>query len=418
LGFYYSHYQDWDHPGGGAARISYAEKSQRPFRKYLDKKALPQVEELLTKYGDIAIIWFDTPMHLSESEANEFRNLVREISPGTLIGGRLDDASGDFWSMPDGRIPPNPFGEPWETCMTSNYSWGWRDPNKETRPAKEMIQHLCTIVSKGGNFLLNTGPSPTGELNQNDLAEFKKVGEWLKINGESIYGTEMNPYFESPYLCTRKENKIYFHLFEWPGSTLDIQRLKNNVKRVYLLSDQNHNSLTYNRNNGVLRVQLPASAPDSINSVLVIETEGKPIVQNSYPAEDEDGIITIPADKINLVDRRFSSRQMEGKLVRLLSTRRAWLNGWFEVKTPGKYQIVITQSGTDTVNNSYWIRINNKKYTVPVEAQNDSGFSDRSAGLIEFAKAGVYNFTIRPTDWYLRTEKVLVDIKKIQFIPI
>ena len=419
LGYYYSHYQDWDHPGGGAARITYAEKAQLPFREYMDEKALPQVKELLTRYGDVAVIWFDTPMHLSESEADEFRDLVRQTSPGSLIGGRLDEATGDFWSMPDNRVPENPFGEPWETCMTSSHAWGWRTPPRETRPAREMIQHLCTIVSRGGNFLLNTGPDPTGKLNPNDVAEYKIVGEWLKTNGEAIYGTSMNPYFNSPYLCTTKENRLYFHLFEWPDSLFEIQRLQNHVKKAWLLADPGQKPLEFSKQGGIVKVFLPKNIPDSINSILVVETEGLPEVQNLYPSEDNHGIINIPAKEISIVNNSFSFFDKDEGLVRMKDTKRAWLNGWFEVKTPGKYQIVISQLYADTSNNhSYWIRVNGQRYTVPVENSTASdAFIDQEAGIIEFADSGVFNFTIRPTNWYLQTDNTLVKIKDIRFIP-
>lgn len=418
LGFYYSHYQDWNHPGGGKARISYAEKSERPFRKYMDEKALPQVKELLTKYGDIVIIWFDTPMHLSDSEADEFRELVRQTSPGTLIGGRLDDATGDFWSIPDDRVPVEPFGEPWETCMTSNHAWGWRIPQNETRPAREMIEHLCSIVSRGGNFLLNTGPSPTGKLNKNDLAEFRKVGEWLKINGEAIYGTRANPYYNSPYLCTTKENKIYFHLFNWPEGSFIIERLNSAVKKVWMLADPTQKQLEFSKEGNKIRISLPENKPDSINSIIVVETDDVADIQNFLPAEDKNGTINIPARKITIIEKRFSSLNEDQSVLSINDTRRAWVNGSFEVNFPGKYDIYINNSKGDSCNNiSYWIKINGKKIDVPIIASGSAEeFTNQMVGNVEFKNAGVYNYTIRPTDWYLETDNILTKIKNIQLV--
>lgn len=421
LGFYYSHYQDWDHPGGGLANLSYQEKRERPFTEYIQKKALPQVKELLTDYGDIAVIWFDTPMHLSNEEVEQFRTLVRETSPSTLIGGRLDDATGDFWSMPDNKVPDNPFGEPWETCMTSNHAWSWRVPKKETRPAKEMIRQLCKIVSNGGNFLLNTGPSPTGELNINDVNEFKNVGDWLKVNGESIYETKMNPFFESPYTCTTKGNKLYFHLFNWPKGSFKVERIKNNIEKAWLLNDPKKAPLDFQVNNSVLNVNLPVECPDSVNTVLVIELDGVPEIQNSYPTNNQNDVINISADKISRVDKRFTSYNKDLNIVGIKDSRRAWVNGWYKVNKPGKYKLLIEQASTridSGLNNSYWFRTNGIKKVVELKYNdnNEELFSNVDAGIIQFDNKGVYNFTIRPVLWNLNTKHTLVKIKNIKLV--
>ncbi|UII78746.1 alpha-L-fucosidase [Flagellimonas sp. CMM7] len=418
FGFYYSHYQDWDHPQGGVVNLSYEEKINLPFKKYMDEKALPQMRELLTKYSDVSVIWFDTPLHISDEEAHEFRALVKELAPGALIGGRLDDATGDFWSMPDNRVPQNPFNEPWETCMTSNGGWGWRIPMQETRPAKEMIQELSTIVSRGGNFLLNTGPSPTGKMNENDLAAFAQVGAWLTINGEAIYGTSENPFYGSPYICTTKDNKLFVHLFDWTKDSLNINRLQSEVKKVWLLADPTKTLLDFEEKKDCLTVVLPKNLPDSINSIVVIETQGKPEVKNFLPTEDDKGVITISSKEMNIIDNRFSSFTEHDSILKVYDTRRAWVNGSFEVASPGTFELFAHQTKSDTVQNtSYWIKINDNKLTVPVvDSLEKDKFIKQSIGKIKFDKAGIYNYTIRPTDWYWKTKQVFVKIKTLELI--
>lgn len=186
-----------------------------------------------------------------------------------------------------------------------------------------------------------------------------------------------------------------------------------------MLADPEQKPLEFLKQDGIVRITLPNNKLDSMNTVLVVETEGLPEVHNLYPSEDDHGIINIPAKEISIVDNSFSFFDEDEGLVRMKDTKRAWLNGWFEVKTPGEYRIVISQSNADSCNNnSYWIRINGQKYTVPVENSNASGtIIDQEAGYIEFEDAGVFNFTIRPTDWYLQTTKIMVNLKNIKLIP-
>lgn len=281
-----------------------------------------------------------------------------------------------------------------------------------------MIEHLCSIVSRGGNFLLNTGPSPTGKLNKNDLAEFRKVGEWLKINGEAIYGTRANPYYNSPYLCTTKENKIYFHLFNWPEGSFIIERLNSAVKKVWMLADPTQKQLEFSKEGNKIRISLPENKPDSINSIIVVETDDVADIQNFLPAEDKNGTINIPARKITIIEERFSSLNEDQSVLSINDTRRAWVNGSFEVNFPGKYDIYINNSKGDSCNNiSYWIKINGKKIDVPIIASGSAEeFTNQMVGNVEFKNAGVYNYTIRPTDWYLETDNILTKIKNIQLV--
>jgi alpha-L-fucosidase len=419
LGFYYSHYQDWDHPGGGTADLQYADLKKRPYENYINDKAMGQVRELLSEYGDVCVLWYDTPMHLGQEDSLKFRKLTRQLSPQTIIGGRIDDMNGDFWSIPDNRVPAIPFGEPWETCMTANGSWSYSP--KKTRPVAEMVRHLVDIVSRGGNFLLNTGPKPDGTLNPEDVKAFRAVGKWLKVNGDSIYGTDMNPFHNGQYICTRKANKLYFHFFDWPKQrSLTITSLKNKPIKAYMLADKQQSLLKLDQGADKITVQLPAAAVDEFDSVLVLELDGPPEVENVYPTGDKNGKLIITSEQITIVHSMFSKFNKAKQAVEIDNTRRAWLNGYFKILKAGSYTLAFTVASPDNLaGQQFYFKSNDQLHKIRLADSASGGAYKKllSDKPLEFEKPGVYYFTIRPVKWHLRKTEDSYLLKNIILEP-
>ena len=188
LGFYYSQAQDWHEPNGAGNTWDFlADETKKDFDQYLRDKAEPQVRELLTDYGPVALIWFDTPRLMTTARAQRFVDSLRSLQPNTLIDGRLGMA-GDYVTTGDNVIPPDVQGEAWEMPATLNHTWGYRKDDHDWKSPQTVIFKLIDIVSKGGNYLLNVGPTAEGVIPQPSQDVLRTVGRWLRVNGDAVYG--------------------------------------------------------------------------------------------------------------------------------------------------------------------------------------------------------------------------------------
>ena len=314
LGFYYSQAQDWNNPGGSAARKLTKEgwanpdsviidaytkehnghwdpaQEKKTFAQYIDNVAVPQVKELLTNYGDVAVLWWDTPTDMTDDAATKLRSLLN-LQPAIITNDRLKRPNfpGDH-KTPEQRIPnlKDLDGSDWETCMTMNGTWGFKSYDHNYKTPETLIRNLLDIASKGGNFLLNVGPTNLGEFTPESVDILAKMGQWMKINGEAVYATKASPWglFEWGR-CTKKETKegttLYFSVFEWPADgKLEINNFKNKISSARLLADGKKLKTSVSKD-GVLTIVLPSKAPDPVASVIKVIVSGS-IVTKPVPA--------------------------------------------------------------------------------------------------------------------------------------
>jgi alpha-L-fucosidase len=304
LGFYYSQAQDW-HEKGGAGNDWDFGLDQAPdgtelkdYDAYLRGKAEPQVRELLTGYGPVALIWFDTPRMMTPERGQRFTDIVRSLQPKTLIDGRLGVA-GDYVSTGDNVIPGAAPADAWEVPATLNHTWGYRKDDRDWKSPGEVTFKLVDIASKGGNYLLNVGPMADGLIPQASQDTLREVGRWLRLNGEAVYGTGPTPWGDElgeptakgtkdlrgqPLFLTRNEwrattrpGKVYFTLFQEPRVAFDLPPMKNAVKRAYLLADGTPVMTTTEA--GRTSLQLVRPILDPMATVVVVEIEGDSVVR-------------------------------------------------------------------------------------------------------------------------------------------
>ena len=296
LGFYYSQVQDWTAPGGAAVEGGHWDPAQDgDFAQYLHTKALPQIKELLTNYQPCpAVLWFDTPTSaMTPALAQEVMQVVHE-HPELIINNRLGGGVQGDTETPEQHIPPTGYKDrDWETCMTINDTWGYKSFDNHFKSTGTLLRNLIDIASKGGNYLLNVGPEATGEIPAPELERLAQIGQWLRVNGEAIYGTgptafgaeageysptekdkNGKPVFKTAWewRCTTKPGKLFIHLFKWPAEPFRLDGVKVQISKAYLLADPERKPLGVKQDNESWTVARPAQAADANASVLVLES--------------------------------------------------------------------------------------------------------------------------------------------------
>jgi alpha-L-fucosidase len=301
LGFYYSQDQDWTAPGGAALKTGdhqpptyHWDKAQDgDFATYLHKKAIPQLKELLTNYGEFpSVIWFDTPTKdMTPQLASEIVALMNK-HPNLIWNNRLGGTYKGDTETPEQYIPAGGFpGEDWESCMTMNDTWGYKSYDMNFKSTETLLRNLIDISSKGGNYLLNIGPDSHGVVPPPEVERLQAVGKWLTVNGEAIYGssptlfgaeagalspTEKDKKGKPKFIpawdwrSTTKADKIYIELFKWPNGSFHLDKLSRKVTGAYLLADPAHKPLKFTQTGDSLTLTLPAKGLDPIATVLVL----------------------------------------------------------------------------------------------------------------------------------------------------
>jgi alpha-L-fucosidase len=296
LGFYYSP-PDLNHAGYRDTSID-SNKNWRgePWRPewstYLDYMEM-QLRELLTGYGDLFVVWFDGLGEQRKYDGYRFHKLIREMQPRALINNRIG-LTGDYVT-PEQRLPkaipvkgakvgntdandaglslappkPQDF-QPWETCMTINNTWAYNRNDLNYKSTTVLVRALVDAASKGGNFLLNVGPTPEGEIQPEFVERLRAMGAWLKLNGEAIYGTTFGPLQQTPGIrTTAKPKTVYIHIYDWPGAALSLEGLTGSPRKVRWLGGPA--AVPFKQAGGKLVLDLTAVKADPHATVLAID---------------------------------------------------------------------------------------------------------------------------------------------------
>ncbi|HSU57539.1 MAG TPA: alpha-L-fucosidase [Candidatus Dormibacteraeota bacterium] len=283
FGVYYSLGRDWHDPdvptkdGYRSNTWDFPDESKKDFSKYFERKVKPQVTELLTQYGPIAVMWFDTPEKISKSQSQELVALIHKLQPDCIINARVGNRLGDY-AVQEQKIPAAGDPQPWETCMTLNGHWGYNKTDHNWKPTEKLVRNLIDVASKGGNFLLNVGPTGEGIISEPSVERLKEVGQWLKVNGVAIYGTTAGPIPQPAWgRCTRRTSAdgqtLFLHVFDWPSDgKLLVKGIKDRCGSASLLASGDSVPVTSSDDGMVLKV--PTNAPDGISSTIVMRLQG------------------------------------------------------------------------------------------------------------------------------------------------
>ena len=295
FGVYYSQTQDWDEPD--APLISAAKekfrwdvhpdlpKNYKPdMDRYIMKKSLPQVEELVKNY-ELDLIWFDTPAGMNMERVKLFSNMVRKYRPNCLINSRIIHSGKgkieqqylpyyDYVSIGDKEVPTKKLPLYVESPDSVSSSFGYKTKGKcYYHSEQEMIHRFVHTVCAGGNALINNGPMGNGKLDPEAVRIYSAMGDWLKVNGESIYACVRNPLDERPEwgdISASKDGKtFYLHILEWPESgTLSLKGLSSAAVSAVCLT--NGEKADFVQKGDTLKLTLPAQPLSEYDTVVKI----------------------------------------------------------------------------------------------------------------------------------------------------
>ncbi|PTX98394.1 alpha-L-fucosidase [Opitutus sp. ER46] len=329
LGFYYSQAQDWHHAGGAAyprkgphfggnPALGHWDPAQDgSFDDYIDRIAVPQVRELLSNYGPVSILWWDTPVGIELKHAEKLAEVLK-LQPQIVTNNRLynpqqlEHFAGDT-STPEQQIPATGLGDRlFEVCMTMNNTWGYKAQDQNWKPASDITRKLIDIASKGGNFLLNVGPNSLGEIPAPSVERLRESGAWVRANSEAIHGTTASLFRRLPWgRSTTRGHTLYLHVFDWPtGGTLFVPGLLSTPQRAELLVS--HRKLAAQAGAEGLTLTVPAAAPDAVATVIKLEFAAAPKVVDLLPQPDAQGVIELPASLAAIVNAYASNARMLG----------------------------------------------------------------------------------------------------------
>ncbi len=276
FGVYYS-LIDWHYPG--ALPFTSTRNSDSIPPKH-HRYNLHQVEELLTRYGPISEIWFDMGSP-TPRQSREVRELVKSLQPGCLISGRLWNDQGDFVVMGDNYRPSFHMGVPWQTPASMfRETWGyrsWQERGDPEEKAREKLQDLLHVVSMGGNYLLNIGPTGDGRIIPFERKVLESMGRWLSRNGEGVYGTRPVPLIPQSWgVVTARPEKLYLHILKVPQQgILKVAGLHLRVKKITPLSNALH-SYVWRVVGDTLLIRPGPTPADTLPKVLCVDIEGSP----------------------------------------------------------------------------------------------------------------------------------------------
>jgi alpha-L-fucosidase len=346
LCFYYSQSQDWHDPNGLGNDWDFPKDEQKDFAYYLEHKVKPQLRELLTQYGDIGLIWFDTPLDITHEQSLDLKKWVRSFQPGCLACGRIGNGIGDYGVLGDHQLPAGETLGDWEVPATLNKNWGFRTSDQAWKTPGQVLQTLATVLGKGCNYLLNVGPDGRGKIPAAAQDILSEVGKWVKTNGEAVHGTQAGPFLDPlPWGTTAmKENRLFLYVSQVPqDGMLELSGTTKPPQRVCLLNGKDLpftcKTLKTLATNDVI-ITLEKSAAEKGMVVVALDFDETPEVAGSL-VQSPRGVVLLPAFRAQL--------NKVSKDSALCIDQGGVCDGWTSTDDSVTWHFFVRKSGTYTV---------------------------------------------------------------------
>lgn len=424
LGLYYSHWVDWEHEFGWDHKKELTGITPEQYNKYWQEKVIPQMRELLTNYGEISMIWFDMWIHHSQTVVTkeqlfQLKKLIRELQPNCLINSRLglsveEDPDVDFKELGDNSLGDKKEDFPWQSPATVAHSWGFHATDSEWKSTTKLLKSLINNVSLNGNLLLNIGPRANGDVPWEIQQRLLEMGNWLAMNGESVYGAgafdlPKNQHDWGKITCKKNEEKttLYFHVFNWPlNKKLFVTGISSKPEKIWLLRDKEKNPLRFTHKGVYTEIELSDEQPDQFVSVIAAEYVSNPEISEGLVAKNKSGGYSfLPGNQTTLAKPGvLVKKEKYGTIPEYLLIEKSETFTWkIFVDTPGRKHFDVSYSYQNNSNPAPEIILATANQKISAfakptgktvgEPNNNwiiDNFSSNRIGEINFPEAGFY----------------------------
>lgn len=420
FGFYYSHNQDWTTPGASGAPKVDANGDSKTFDDYFKNKCLPQVEEITKNYGDMVLIWFDTPGDIPQEYAEKLVETVHRNQPEALVSGRVGYDLGDYQTLGDMEIPLENIDGLWESVDVTNDAWGysWYDENWKT--PKQVLTNLVSTIARGGTYMLNIGPDKLGDVPEAVTKTLVSAGKWINQYPQTIYGTGPSPWkHKLPWGdVVSQGNKLYLIVYEWPNTgKLYIPGLHSPIKKAYILSGGKKKKLRYVKEQNWIVLDIPYKQADNLLSVIELNFEEDKInVDPTLSLDPEFGLQNLSVkfateNQCHVYKSGWMEKFGEWKHEYCVSDldKGGFLTWKINVKEPGAYRVDVLTRGEGR---NIWKIETDEQDCVQNQQRSSSKFTQSPVGWLNFETSGQHAITIR----LIEGDKV--DLAGISLIPV
>jgi alpha-L-fucosidase len=346
LGLYYSQAQDWIQGGSiqGDGPWVASQQPEATMDDYIDRIAVPQVKEILSNYGPISVLWWDTPVAMTRERAAKLIEPLK-LQPGIIHNNRLGGGFKGDTDTPEQHIPSDVDEHDWESCMTMNRTWGYKSYDTNWKSTETLVRNLVDIASKGGNYLLNIGPKADGTVPAASIERLQAVGEWMQQYGDAIYGSQGSLFARPSWgRVTRKAHAdgtiLYLNVFDWQHDGSLFVPVSNEVLSCVLLNEREQ-ELAVERTAEGLQVRMRGAAPNPICSVIELHLKGEQVLNGeNMLRQGANGSVLLAAEQAtfdgagNWMGIDNHHRSIHGWV-----NDKAWVSWTFTLKQAGEYRV-------------------------------------------------------------------------------
>jgi len=400
IGFYYSQFQDWTEPGGGVGPTTDKDGNPVSFDEYFYKKCVPQVEEITTKYGDLELIWFDTPGTMPSKYSKELVELVRKNQPHALVSSRVGNGMGDYRTMNDMELPVKNIEGRWEGIDVTQVGWGFSKFDNEWKTPEYILHTLLSTIARGGTFMLNVGPTSKGVIAEQAQKSLLKAGEWIRKYPQTVYGAGPSPWDHAmPWGdAVTQGDKLYLLVYDWPkDGKLHLPGLGDKVSSARIVGGK---KLGISRNDGWTDIAVPFEEPEEMVSVIELSMKEMSADPTFGVAAGNSTVIPVA-----FAETKGCEAYKKGWTKRFGEWNAKWTTrniskdseiAWtFDLEEPGYYNFEISYTGKGM---SEWTLSSDEGRTIQDKQPSYDQFEMHRLGWMKFDSAGKHTVTLKAID--------------------